>query len=71
MGPFKVWILMDADGCYGVGTDAGYAEDDYDEGHGTNPARRLICLNVHVEQPTLTEVDVSVPAELKVDLTVR
>ncbi len=62
----EVWLVIDQDGCYEVGTTAAEATERYEESVGAladAQGFRTVCLTVQVPAPVLIECAVDVPAE--------
>ena len=56
-----VWIVMDKDGDYAVGVDRDVAIENFENEIGNAAGARIVCINVAMEPPKDTEIDVSVP----------
>lgn len=61
MKEIEVWVIVDADGEYGVGVDEETAGDSYSD-NGSSNARRVIRVVLNVPLPTVTEVEATLPA---------
>ena len=68
----ELWVVVNADGESGVGSDEGAAVGSYDENYGSGGVVRRIKVVLLVEVPEPTCVEVTVPArEGKVTLTAQ
>jgi hypothetical protein len=56
----EVWIAMNEDGDYVVGTDENEASERFDEQIG-GFARRVAKLNVKMAPPVIEEIEVDIP----------
>jgi hypothetical protein len=70
----EVWVLVDADGDYGVGREADAASQNYaDDVGGTEGNRRMVKLTLTIPLPKPMELVATIPeeepgeAELKVE----
>lgn len=61
MKEIEVWVIVDADGEYGVGVDEETAGESYSD-NGSSNARRVIRVVLNVPLPTVTEVEATLPA---------
>lgn len=61
MKEVEVWVIVDADGEYGVGFDEDTAADDYSN-NGSSSIRRVVRVTLNVPLPTVTEVEATLPA---------
>lgn len=61
MKELEVWVVVDANGEYGVGFDEDTASDDYSN-NGSSSNRRVIRVTLNVPLPTVTEVTATLPA---------
>lgn len=59
----EVWVVVDADGDYAVGTDEETACDAFDSEVGGNHGRRVVKMSVTVPLPAVIELTGEVPAE--------
>lgn len=63
MATVTVWVVVDADGSYTVGTDSDEANEAYERLYGVPGPRRVLCMALGVELPVVVELSGTVPAE--------
>jgi hypothetical protein len=56
-----VWIVMDKDGDYAVGVDREAAIENFENEIGNAAGARIVCVNIEMEPPKESAIDVSVP----------
>jgi len=67
----ELWVMVDADGEYGVGNDQETAEQAYADNVGGSGPTRLIKIDASVPLPTVlaARVTIPAPAERSMELT--
>ncbi len=56
----QVYVVVDEDGDYAVGTDEDEARENYEASYSA-PSRRLVCVELDVEKPTMVTVKGKLP----------
>lgn len=60
----EVWVLVDANGDYGVGRDEDGAKDNYDsEIDNSLIGSRMVKMTLKVEMPDAVELEAAIPCE--------
>jgi hypothetical protein len=65
----EIWICMNEEGEYEIGTSSEDAATNLLENHGAF-AMRTVCMNVMMAKPELQEIEVTVPDEAGDTVTV-
>lgn len=63
MAEIKVFVVVDADGDYGIGVDADAAQEAYDADYTCAGPRRVLEITLQVPAPEAIQLSCVVPAE--------